>query len=283
MRIDLHLHTNESDGTDTPATLMRLVAEEGLDVIAVTDHDTVSGLPLARAACPSSVRFIDGVELSCATGGEGGFRCHILGYGIDPDSEAIRHAIELGVDKRRHKLLTRLDYLDTKHGIRFTDDELRELFSYNSVGKLHLARYIIAKGFAKTIVEAIDTYLGIKLPDDRIDTGVAIRAILDAGGIPVYAHPLGGEREPRLDREELMRRVGMLKELGIMGLEAYYSRYTALDSATVLGVARTHGLCVSGGSDYHGQNKTVRLGCLCADGTAVASDDITLLSALGIR
>ena len=278
--VDLHLHTTASDGTDTPRQLVNRAWERGISIISVTDHDTVGGLEEARAALPLGMTLIDGVEFSCVTSGEDSFRCHILGYGIDPGCDAITYAIKRGIDKRREKLLARLDYLKSGFGICFSPDEEEGLFSANSTGKLHIARLLIKKGHAASVSEAIEKYLGIRLPDDRIDASLAIDAIIASGGIPVYAHPIGGEREKRLDAQELFRRARELRALGVRGLEAYYSRYTARDRAPILEAASELGMLVSGGSDYHGENKTVPLGCLSADGEMVDSSLLTALPLL---
>lgn len=282
MSIDLHLHTTASDGSDSPELLVRRAKDLGLSVISVTDHDTLAGISAARTALPSGMTLVNGVELSCVDEGADGFRCHILGYGFDPDSPAILSAIDLGARKRREKLLARLDYLKATFGIAFPENEIAELLTCNAVSKIHLARLLIAHGYADTIGGAIDKYLGVRSPDDRIEVGFAIRAITDAGGIPVWAHPIGGEREERLDEAELNRRADRLAALGIMGLECYYSRYTARDRAPILKAADRLGILASGGSDYHGMNKTVPLGCLDADGEPVAREMITLVDRLGL-
>lgn len=282
MRADLHLHTTASDGTDSPAALVFKAREQGIDVISVTDHDTVDGVDPALAALPCGMRLISGVEFSCAVFGSDGFRCHILGYGIDHKSAPITAAIGEGMRKRREKLFSRLEYIEEGFGIRFPEEDIRELCSYNAVSKLHIARLLISHGYADSIGEAIDKYIGPHSPDDRIDAKMAIDAILASGGIPVYAHPIGGEREMRLDAVELYRRADILRDLGIRGLEAYYSRYTARDRAPILSVADELGLFKSGGSDYHGSNKTVVLGCLDADGLSVSPSELTILRELGI-
>ena len=280
MSIDLHLHTTASDGTDSPATLVKRAHGRGISVISVTDHDTVAGIAEARAALLPGMTLVNGVEFSSAVFGEGGFRCHILGYGIDVDSPAIKHAIDEGMKKRREKLYGSLDYIKTNFGISFPDTEIAELEAMNAVSKLHIAKLLINHGHAETIGDAIDRYMGKKAPDDRIDAALAIDSIIAAGGVPIYAHPIGGEREERLSEKELYRRAGILHGMGVMGLEAYYSRYTAADRAPVLAVARSLGMLVSGGSDYHGENKTVPLGCLDADGGAIDEAEITVIGRL---
>ena len=196
MRIDLHLHTTASDGTDTPAEL----------VISITDHDTIAGLAEARAACPRGMVLFNGVEFSSAVYGESGFRCHILGYDFDIKSCAIAGAIDEGMRKRKEKLYARLDYIKEKFGITFSDEDVKELESFNSVSKLHIARLLIKDGHATGISDAMDRYFGANAPDDRIDATLAIDSIRAAHGLSVWAHPLGGEREKRIDADELYRR-----------------------------------------------------------------------------
>ena len=280
MKIDLHLHTTASDGTDTPAELVKKAWDAGIKVISITDHDTIAGLAEAHAALPAGMCFFDGIELSSAVYGEGGFRCHILGYDFDIKSCAIAGAIDEGMRKRREKLYARLDYIKEKFGITFSDEDVKELESFNSVSKLHIARLLIKDGYATDISDAMDRYFGVNAPDDRIDATLAINSIRAARGFSVWAHPLGGEREPRIDADELYRRAKILKDMGVDGIEAYYSRYNATDRAMILDVARRLSLWVSGGSDYHGKNKTVALGLLDADGKSVTTMSLSICDIL---
>ncbi len=281
MRVDLHLHTTSSDGTDTPEELLTKVSGWGEAVVAVTDHDTIDGLERARASAPTGVRLVSGVEFSCAYPGPKRFRCHILGYGMDFSHPAIVDAIENGRKKRLEKKEKRLDYLAQNFGIIFTHRELASLDEYDSVSKIHLANLIIARGLTDNISDAIDRYLsGYSLPDDRIDVALAISAIREAGGISVWAHPLGGEREKRLDYKEVKRRLEIMKAIGLQGLECFYSRYTKEEALMLAELAEELSLYVSGGSDYHGKNKTVELGCLGEDGYIPTESELTILKAL---
>lgn len=265
-KFDLHLHTTASDGSDTPSELIKLAKEAGLTVISVTDHDTLNGCIEARNIPQSDVKIITGIEFSCHLFREDGFDCHILGYGFDPASPELLSAIAHGRQMRLIKLEARLKYLASQFNIVFEPSELEWLHSLNSTAKPHLASLIVKRGLADTISDAIDKYLkGSKFPDDRIDAKEAISAIISAGGIPVYAHPIGGERERRLTFDELRHRVDALIPLGLQGLECYYSRYSRADEDMLISFAESRGLLVSGGSDYHGRNKTVELACLCSD------------------
>lgn len=279
-KADLHLHTTASDGSDTPAELVALAQKAGISVISITDHDTIAGSLEALKLTRDGIKIITGIEFSCNLGGEDGFDCHILGYGFDPESSELLAAIEHGRQLRLAKLEARLDYLKRTHGIVFGDEDIAYLRSLNSVARPHLAKILLKDGLVTSISEAFDKYLrGEGFPDDRIDAREAIAAIRAAGGIPVYAHSIGGEREKRLTPDEVEVRISELVGVGLMGLECYYSRYSDRDEQLLLSLAGRYGLLVSAGSDYHGKNKTVELGRLSSDGYIVP-DDITVLSAL---
>ena len=281
-KFDLHLHTTASDGSDTPSELIALAKEAGLTVISVTDHDTLEGSIAAVNIPQDDVKIITGIEFSCHHFGEEDFDCHILGYGFDPESPELLSAIAHGRQMRLMKLEARLEYLADRHNIVFDKEELEWLHSLNSAARPHLAGLIVKRGLAECIADAIDLYLkGDKFPDDRIDAGEAIRAIISAGGIPVYAHPIGGEREKRLTLSELEPRVDALIKLGLGGLECYYSRYSALDEALLISFAKSRGLHISAGSDYHGRNKTVELARLCSDADTDACEATIVRALLG--
>lgn len=282
-KIDLHLHTSASDGSDTPAELLRLARNSGISVVSVTDHDTIEGMKEALNSRVEGVKIITGIEFSCKYDADGGFDCHILGYGFDPESKSLLAAIEKGRLMRREKLDLRLVYLREVYGIDFDADEREWLYSLNSAARPHLANLLIKRGLATDIADAMDKYLRADgFPDDRIDASLAIDAILSSGGVPVWAHPLGGEREERLLVDEVRRRAGLLRSLGLRGLECYYSRYSREDISTLLSIADEFEMLVSGGSDYHGRNKTVELGRLCSE-DLIKEPNITALDSIGMR
>ena len=273
-RIDLHMHSNASDGSDTPRELVDKVLQAGIGMFSLTDHDTVAGIAEVRSALDQRASemgaallpvFIPGVEFSCI--GEQG-KCHILGYGMDPEHPAMKEALAEGRRLRRGKFAHRLVWLKEQYGIVFDPPTIERLSANESVGKPHLAEEIIRLGYADTITEAIQTYLshcdrGIQ---SRIPAQLAVRSILEAGGIPVWAHPLGGEGEQRLSRAEHRALLEELNGYGIRGLECCYSRYSGEESSFLVSGARSKGLWISGGSDYHGSRKTIALGQLSADG-----------------
>ena len=280
-RSDLHLHTTASDGSDTPGELIAKARALGIDVIAITDHDTLAGSLEAMTLPYGGVKVITGIEFSCHHYGECDFDCHILGYGFDPEAQIILSAIRHGREMRLYKLEARLEYLRARFGISFPPEDINWLRSLNSVARPHLGQLLIKHGYVAEMSEAFDKYLKAGgFPDDRIDATEAIEAIVGAGGIAVFAHPIGGEREKRLTRDELLPRVDALCSVGLGGLECYYSRYSESDEAMLVEMAEEKGLLISGGSDYHGENKTVKLGALRSDESEIDIHEISVLSRL---
>lgn len=262
-RYDLHIHTAASDGSDTPATLAQKVREAGLELFSVTDHDTIAGALAMEALIPEGAGYIRGIEFSCVSPGG---KCHILGYGFDPNHPGFLAALREGAELRREKLERRIAHLREKFGILLTEEELGWLRSLKSPGKPHLGRLLLKRELAPDMNSAIRTYLSGVPGRDRIDAKTAIDAIRVSGGIAVWAHPLGGEGERRLTEAEFQAKLALLIADGIQGLECRYSRYSREESALLLRCAQTHGLIATGGSDYHGANKQgILLGQLGTD------------------
>ena len=252
MRYDLHIHTAASDGSDSPAELAQKVREAGLELFSVTDHDTVDGALAMETLLPEGVGYIRGVEFSCISSGG---KCHILGYGFDPTHPRFLAALDEGTRLRREKLERRIVHLREKLGIVLTEEELRWLRSLKSPGKPHLAGLLVERGLAPDLGSAIRRFLSGVPGRDRIESRTAIDAIRAAGGIAVWAHPLGGEGEKRLTEIQFEQQLAVLLAAGVQGLECHYSRYSPAESELLLGYARACRLIVTGGSDYHGVNK----------------------------
>lgn len=277
--IDLHIHTTASDGSDCPALLLQNLRKNGITTFAVTDHDTIDGaLEMEKLVTPE-FRFIRGIEFSCETPAG---KCHILGYGFDPSHPAFQAALNEGKALRQEKLETRVRYLRETLGIELTEEENRWLRSLESPGKPHFGKIVVSRGLTDSIDIAIRKYINpCKVRRDRIEAETAVKAIAAAGGIPVWAHPLGGEGEKRLTEEKFRAQLETLLAYGIRGLECHYSRYSREDSAFLTTQAVLHDLLISGGSDYHGTNKqNLNLGQLSADGTDVQKDALTILHQL---
>lgn len=250
--IDLHIHTTASDGSDTPGQLARRIAAAGLRGFSVTDHDTIDGALEMERLVPAGVGYVRGVEFSCVSPAG---KCHILGYGYDPDHPAFQAALAEGRQLRLAKLERRIDHLRRDHGVELTAEEYAWLMGRKSPGKPHLGRLLLDRGLAPDLDSAIQTYLKDVPGRDRIEARTAVEAIAAAGGVSVWAHPLGGEGEKRLSRERFAEQLEVLLGYGIRGLECWYSRYSMAEVEFLLDRARTHGLTVTGGSDYHGTNK----------------------------
>ena len=258
-RIDLHMHTTVSDGTDTPEEILEKVRAAGIELFAVTDHDAVKGchrvLPLLS---PGDPRFLTGVEFSCRDE-EGKY--HILGYGYDPEAEAIRQVVAEGHGYRMKKVLSRLAYLKEQFGFDFPQEEINRLFALDNPGKPHIGNLMVKYGYAKSKDSAIRDYIDqIRFRSEYVRPETAIRGILEAGGIPVLAHPTYGSGRDRIVGDEMDRRLARLVKEGLLGVEVYYSSFGEEIREELLAFARKYHLYVTAGSDYHGTNKTVALG-----------------------
>ena len=273
-KFDLHLHSNNSDGSDTPQELLQKVLDANIEIFALTDHDTVAGISPMKSIVPPNVKFIPGIEL---TSKARGIKCHILGYNIDENNSTLLELIEKGKQLRKIKLETRIKYLKDVWGIELNKEELDWLKARKSVVKTHVAKVLVDRGLAKDNVEAMKKYIeGCKTGNTRFGGEEAINTIKISGGIPVWAHPLGGEGEEHLGKEEFLSRLKTTIECGIQGLECYYSRYTDSEIEFLKDCANNNNLFITGGSDYHGTNKTVILGQLNINNTPVDSKELNI-------
>lgn len=278
---DLHVHSNNSDGSDSVENLVKEIKKANLEIFALTDHDTIAGCIEITKYIPENIKFIPSIELTCQTGD---IKCHILGFNCNPADEKLNALIQKGKELRRKKLETRLDYIKNVLHIDLTNDELNWLYSRKSVVKTHLANLLVKRKMAKTNVEAMQKYLdGIKTGNTRFSIEEAIDAIVTSGGIPVWAHPLGGEGEKHIAQEKFMPRLEKMIAYGIKGLECYYSRYTLEEVKFLINCANSNNLLISGGSDYHGTNKeNIQLAKLNVDSTPIDAENLTVLKYLGI-
>jgi len=245
-QVDLHLHSTASDGRLSPAELVRKSAELGLTVIALTDHDTVDGITptLEAAQAFPQLQVIPGVEINAdVPRGE----AHILGYFIDHTSQELRDTLEGLRDSRRRraqKMIAKLRDL----GIQIEWRRVQEIAGEGTIGRPHLARAILEKGYISTIKEAFTRYIGKDGPAyverEKVTPVGAVSAILRANGLPVLAHPF------TINDPETM--IIELKAAGLVGIEAYYDNYTAEEMTKSVSLAERHGLITTGGTDYHG-------------------------------
>ena len=273
-KIDLHMHTTVSDGTDSPEQIVARVREAGITLFSVTDHDAVkAGRIIPPLLAEGDPAFITGAEFSCRDG-EGKY--HILGYGYDPDAETMRELVETGHRLRIGKVRARLDFLKKEFGFSFPEEDLRRLFELDNPGKPHIANLMVRLGYAENKDQAIREYINrIRFRNEYFRPEQAIGAILGGGGIPMLAHPSYGDGDQLVLGEEMDARLRRLMGFGLQGVEAFYSGFTPRLCREMLSFAERYGLYVTAGSDYHGQNKLIRLGDTGLDSAAEAPEGLT--------
>jgi hypothetical protein len=247
-KIDLHLHTTASDGRLSPAELVRLSAERGLSIIAITDHDSTEGVDeaLETAANMPDMMVVPGVEISTdVPGGE----VHIVGLFIDYQSPKLQKTLARmrnGRELRAKKMVERLAKLD----IHIKWDRVSELAGEGSVGRPHVAQAMLEQGYISTIEDAFEKYIGRSGPAyaerEKLTPREAVELVTGVDGLAVLAHP-GSIGD--LSLEELLED---LKQAGLVGIEVYYADYPPEKMKALDIVANAHGLVSSGGSDYHG-------------------------------
>ncbi len=278
MKADLHIHSDCSDGSDSIKELAKVVNESGLKIVALTDHDTTAGLVEFEKLLSDDIKFIKGIELTCLAGD---IKCHLLGYNINPETSELKELILKGKKLRRIKLDTRIEYLKNVWKIELTKEESDWLYSRHSVVKTHLANILVNRGLADSNLSAMKKYLDdCKTGNTRFDGIEAIDVIKISGGIPVWAHPLGGEGEEHISQELFLNRLEKMKQYGIQGIECYYSRYNKVEIEFLLKTANENDLYITGGSDYHGTNKDIPLGKLNTENMQINSDKLSILERL---
>jgi predicted metal-dependent phosphoesterase TrpH len=249
-RIDLHLHTTCSDGSCTPAEVVARAQKANVTALAITDHDIVTGLPEAmEAGRNAGIDVIPGIELSSRLGKS---EIHILGYYLDwQDPTLLAHLDRFRQARHRRNPLI-IDKLRAL-GVDISYDEVKALAGTDAVGRPHIARVLMQKGYVGSAKEAFDRYLAdgaaAHVPRDLPSPAEAIALIRAARGVPVLAHPSW------VDRDGIYTLCEQLKEAGLAGIEVYYSTHKPEQTAQYVETARRLGLLLTGGSDFHGVTK----------------------------
>jgi len=244
--VDLHIHSTASDGKLSPEDLVGKAADLGLKVIALTDHDSVDGIPPALDAVKAFPRltFIPGVEISTdLADGE----AHVLGYFIDYTSRELASALERFRNSRQGRargMVTKLGAM----GIDIDWQRVQEIAGSGSIGRPHIARAMLEKGYIATFEEAFDKYIGhgglAYVEREKMMPEEAVELILRSRGLPVLAHPFTVNNP-----EDMIKK---LKAVGLVGVEVYYKDNTAAETGAMLALAERYGLIATGGTDYHG-------------------------------
>lgn len=257
-KIDLHVHSNASDGTLTPGEVVLEAQNKSLRAFALTDHDTIDGIAEAKEAARIlkekegyDLEVISGVEISAALGKSD---IHILGLLIDENCPVLKESlikIKNDRNKRNEKMVENL----ANAGLPISMDALRKKFPGAALTRAHFANFLYQTGVVKELKEAFTKYLREDGPyyvkREYIAPETAIRLIKEAGGIPVLAHPL----LYHLSENQLNELISSLKEAGLMGLEAVHSTNINNDESYLRGLASKYGLITTGGSDFHGEVK----------------------------
>lgn len=257
MRIDLHTHSTASDGTDSPAQLVRNAAAAGLDVVALTDHDTVAGHAEAAAALPAGLTLVTGAELSCRLDG---ISLHMLAYLFDPNEPELRRECELLRDDRVPRARAMVEKL-RELGVPITWERVREIAAEGSIGRPHIATAMVEAGVVSSVSDAFTSEW---IANDgrayaekhELDPFTAIRLIKNAGGVAVFAHPWAAKRGECVPRSAIAE----LAAAGLDGVEADHMDHAPDVRAQLHGLARELGMFATGSSDYHGSRKTCVLG-----------------------
>lgn len=250
--VDLHVHSNKSDGTCSPSELVDLAIQKGLSAFALTDHDTTAGLDEAiEYAKGRDIEVVPGIEFSTEYQGRD---IHVLGLAIDYKAPVFADRLQAFVDSRigrNRKMCRNL----TEAGIDISYEKLMAAYPGAVITRAHYARYLLDHGYVKSLPEAFERYVGDHcpyfVPREKVTPVQAVQLIRQAKGIPVLAHPT----LYHMGKDALQKLVSSLTEAGLVGLEAVYSTYSAGEEREMRQLALRNGLLISGGSDFHGSNK----------------------------
>ena len=255
--VDLHTHSNASDGSLTPRELIYHAKEAGLAAIALSDHDTTEGLAEAsKAASEVGIELLPAVEFSVISDTE----THIIGLMVDPEHHLLRDALERSQIQRRDRAKTTAKKLSAL-GFDCPYEEVRTLASKDIIGRAHFAKLMVNKGYVASVKEAFDRYLAAGKPayvgGHVLTDREAIEIIHASGGVAILCHP----HLIKLSDSDLYVYMQKLVCYGLDAVEGYYTEFTPEMETTFRYFAKKLGLLVSGGSDFHGANKpTIKIG-----------------------
>ena len=284
--IDMHTHTNYSDGELSPQELIRLAIDKKIETLAITDHNTIEGLKTidrkSEIIKKSGIRVINGIELS-AKSNVG--RMHILGYGIDLNSELLNKKMSDLKDISINSVLSIMEQIKRDYRIRFGYDDIKELVNANhNLGRPDLAKLCIKYGYASTVEEAFNKYLieaynKTRKTDNKLQYEECLELIIKSGGIPVLAHPKSLE----LREKEFLVLLKDMISCGLKGIEVYHSSHTKEEMEYYLEIANKYNLLISGGSDFHGKTVKPDIGLGSGKNNNIKIKKLSLLDALYLK
>jgi 3',5'-nucleoside bisphosphate phosphatase len=260
-RIDLHTHSTASDGTTAPAQLMHEARDAGLDVVALTDHDTTAGWSSAADALPLGLSLVRGLELSCS---RGGISLHLLAYLFDPDEPEFA-AARARLRESRLGRAQRMVELLAADGHPVSWEHVRSAAG-GTVGRPHVAQALLAAGLVGSVSEAfVPEWIGTRgrywVSKAELDVIDGVRLVTGAGGVAVFAHPAASKRGRTVGDDV----IAMMAAAGLAGLEVDHVDHDEAERSHLRGLAADLGLLTTGSSDFHGANKSIRLGANLTD------------------
>jgi predicted metal-dependent phosphoesterase TrpH len=252
--VDLHCHSTASDGTLAPEEVVRLAKRNGLSALALTDHDTVAGIPAASAeAATLGIDFLPGIEISCEYPRPG--TMHLLGYGIDPSSPTLAdltRTLVQGRDARNLQIVRKLNEI----GIAVSIREVEDIAGGDVIGRPHFAEALVRRGIVSHTAEAFKMYLGqggrVYVDKEQLTAKRAIEMIRESGGLPVLAHPSQLRKENNAQLENTIKE---LIDYGLAGIEVIHSDHRDSFIDDLCDMADRFKVLKTGGSDFHGGNK----------------------------
>ena len=262
MRIDLHTHSTASDGTDSPTQLVTAAAAVGLDALAITDHDTTAGWEEARAALPPGLGLVRGTELSCVSPDGRGGHCtvHLLAYLFDPAADAVVREYARARAERRTRLAKIADLMATDGFPIDGESLMASIPEEATAGRPHLAMALMRAGVVTSVDDAFARFLNDRgryyLPSSRTPIEASIEMITKAGGVTVLAHAFAAHRGPTVTGAVIKELAGV----GLAGVEVDHPDHDEDARKRLRLLADELNLITTGSSDYHGTNKTIRLG-----------------------
>lgn len=249
--IDMHVHTNHSDGEYSPKEVLQMAKDIGITHMAITDHDTISGLKEAHQYADSfGIRLLNGVELA-----SGEYRSmHILCLGFKYPNDTLQTVLDRWLNGRKERAYRICDYLLRVHSIDISIDEVKTVCSGEAISRVHFAQVLKSRGYVNTIQEAFEKYLDTKefqsVDSHKPTTERILDVIKQSGGMSVLAHP----SSLKLDDATFDSLICRLKTLGLNGLECYYSKHDKAMTEKYIAVAKKYNLLITGGSDFHGEH-----------------------------
>lgn len=248
MKVDLHIHTTYSDGAFSPETIVDTALDCGLNVIALTDHDNVLSYDIAKDYAQKEdkkLEIIQGVEINTIYKG---YEVHILGYFMDVNNDEFQNMLKFQQNARIHQAREMVNLLNKKEGIRVKFEDIKKLVApLGSIGRPHIARAITNAGGTGSVTEAYAKYINDDSPvyvkRKTVSPHDACEIIYDAGGIPVFAHPIDVEISESLTKD--------LINYGLRGIEAYHRKHSPAVVEYYSTLAEKYGLIITGGSDFH--------------------------------